>query len=111
MQTCFRAFNASDTLQVSLWLGTKQGAENDERFCSYRRRSDDCSSFRSRRERTVEEIRLVGWDIFVNDSMGPGCLIARKLSPDVQLRMGIDATRKIGYMALYAKADANVSAG
>ena len=53
----------------------------------------------------------VGWDIFVNDSMGPGCLIARKLSPDVQLRMGIDATRKIGYMALYAKADANVSAG
>ncbi len=43
--------------------------------------------------------------------MGPGCLIARKLSPDVQLRMGIDATRKIGYMALYAKADANVSAG
>ena len=52
-----------------------------------------------------------GWDIFVNDSMGPGCLIARKLSPDVQLLMGIDATRKIGYMALYTKADANVSAG
>ena len=52
-----------------------------------------------------------GWDIFVNDSMGPGCLIARKLSPDVQLLMGIDATQKIGYMALYTKADANVSAG
>ena len=25
--------------------------------------------------------------------------------------MGIDATQKIGYMALYTKADANVSAG
>ena len=45
--------------------------------------------------------------------MGPGCLIAKKLSPDVQLEMGIDATggQLIGYMALYTKADANVTQG
>lgn len=54
-----------------------------------------------------------GWDIFVNANMGPGCLVARKLSPDVQLEMGIDATadNAIGYMALYTKAGANVAEG
>lgn len=54
-----------------------------------------------------------GWDIFVNDDMGPGCLLAKKLSPEVQLEMGIDAkvVPMIGYMALYTKADANVSEG
>ncbi len=54
-----------------------------------------------------------GWDIFISDAMGPGCLIAKKLSPDVQLEMGIDATggQLIGYMALYTKADANVTQG
>ena len=53
-----------------------------------------------------------GWDIFVNDSMGPGCLIARKLNPETQVQMGIDATAApLGYMALYTKAPAQVSAG
>src|SRR4051794_15690494 len=54
-----------------------------------------------------------GWDIFVNDNLGPGCVIAKKLSPEVQLLMGIDASggQKLGYMALYTKADANVSEG
>ena len=54
-----------------------------------------------------------GWDIFVRDDLGPGCLIAKKLSPEVQLQMGVDASRdpKIGYMAVYTKSDANVTAG
>lgn len=54
-----------------------------------------------------------GWDIFVRDDLGPGCLIAKKLSPEVQLQMGVDASRNpnIGYMALYTKADANVTEG
>ncbi len=54
-----------------------------------------------------------GWDIFVNDNMGPGCLAAKKLSPETHIEMGIDATRnpRIGYMALYTKAQANISQG
>jgi hypothetical protein len=54
-----------------------------------------------------------GWDIFVNEKMGPGCLVAKKLSPEVQLEMGVDATsgKMLGYMALYTKADANISEG
>ncbi|WP_437344091.1 hypothetical protein [Mesorhizobium marinum] len=54
-----------------------------------------------------------GWDIFVNDNMGPGCLVAKKLSDEVQLEMGIDATgaQRIGYMALYTKADSDVGQG
>ena len=40
-----------------------------------------------------------GWDIFVRDDLGPGCLIAKKLSPEVQLQMGVDASvrKKVGY--------------
>jgi hypothetical protein len=54
-----------------------------------------------------------GWDIFVNDNMGPGCVIAKKLSPEAQILMGIDASggKKVGYMALYTKADAKVTEG
>lgn len=54
-----------------------------------------------------------GWDIFINDSMGPGCLVAKKLSPEVQIEMGIDATADaaIGYMAVYTKADAAIAEG
>ena len=54
-----------------------------------------------------------GWDIFVNDNLGPGCVIAKKLSPEVQLLMGVDASggQKVGYMALYTKAGANVTEG
>ena len=53
-----------------------------------------------------------GWDIFVDDSMGPGCLIARKLNADAQVQMGIDATAKPrGFLALYTKAAAAVNPG
>jgi hypothetical protein len=54
-----------------------------------------------------------GWDIFINDNLGPGCLIAKKLSPEAQLLMGIDASgaQKVGYMAAYTKADANATEG
>ncbi|NLS03546.1 hypothetical protein HGP14_09260 [Rhizobium sp. P32RR-XVIII] len=53
-----------------------------------------------------------GWDIVVRQDMGPGCLIAKKLTDDVQLQMGIDTrTTRRGYLALYTKADANVTSG
>lgn len=53
-----------------------------------------------------------GWDIFINENTGPGCLLARKLTADAQIEMGIDTTAgPRGYLALYTKADANVSAG
>ena len=53
-----------------------------------------------------------GWEIYVRSDMGPGCLITKRLSDVLQLQMGIDSTAtKRGYMALYTKADANVSAG
>ncbi|PWK75670.1 hypothetical protein C8K44_103238 [Aminobacter sp. AP02] len=53
-----------------------------------------------------------GWDIFIKPDMGPGCVISKKLNSEAQFQMGIDATaEKRGYMALYTKADANVSAG
>ena len=53
-----------------------------------------------------------GWDIFIKEDMGPGCLIAKKTSDVSQVQMGIDATgEKKGYMALYTKKDAAVSAG
>ena len=45
--------------------------------------------------------------------MGPGCLIARDLTSDSQVQMGIDKTTADirGYIALYTKAGANVAAG
>ena len=44
--------------------------------------------------------------------MGPGCLVAKKLSAEAQLQMGISATgEKKGYIALYTKKDAAVAAG
>ena len=53
-----------------------------------------------------------GWDIFIKENMGPGCLIAKKTSDVSQVEMGIDATgEKKGYLALYTKKDAAVSAG
>lgn len=53
-----------------------------------------------------------GWDIFIKQDMGPGCLVSKKLNAEAQFLMGIDATAtKRGYMALYTKADANVAAG
>src|SRR5689334_12080196 len=53
-----------------------------------------------------------GWDIFVKPSMGPGCLLAKKLSPEAQVQMGInEAGDRKGYLALYTKKNAAVSAG
>ena len=54
-----------------------------------------------------------GWDIYVSQSMGPGCLITRDLTLDSQVQMGIDKTtaNTRGYIALYTKAGANVAAG
>ena len=53
-----------------------------------------------------------GWEIYVREDMGPGCLITRKISDEAQIQMGIDATAgKRGYLALYTKADAQVKAG
>jgi hypothetical protein len=53
-----------------------------------------------------------GWEIFVKDEMGPGCLIKKANADGTQIQMGIDATgTKRGYMALYTKADANVASG
>ena len=53
-----------------------------------------------------------GWDIFIKDNMGPGCLLAKKVGTEGQVEMGISATgdRK-GYIALYTKKDAAVSSG
>src|SRR5262245_44271173 len=54
-----------------------------------------------------------GWDIFINDNMGPGCLIARTGNkPGDQVEIGVNATGSLqGYIALYTKRDAGVAAG
>jgi hypothetical protein len=53
-----------------------------------------------------------GWDIFIKENMGPGCLLAKKLSAEAQVEMGISATGESkGYLALYTKRDAAVSSG
>ncbi len=54
-----------------------------------------------------------GWDIFVSDQMGPGCLLARD-NPDgnAQVQIGIDATAAPrGYLALYSKKPRPITAG
>ena len=54
-----------------------------------------------------------GWDIYVDSTMGPGCLNIRDLPDGSQIQMGIDTTsaNRRGYIALYTKADANVGSG
>jgi hypothetical protein len=54
-----------------------------------------------------------GWDIYVDDSMGPGCVIMRD-NPDgeTQAQIGIDATAALrGYLALYSKKPTKITAG
>ncbi len=54
-----------------------------------------------------------GWDIYVDDSMGPGCVIMRD-NPDgeTQAQIGIDATAAPrGYLALYTKKPTKITAG
>lgn len=45
-----------------------------------------------------------GWEIAVNEDMGPGCLI-EKQGEGWQVQLGVDAlnAEKIGYMAVFAK--------
>lgn len=53
-----------------------------------------------------------GWEILVLDNMGPGCLIKKANADGSQIQMGINAKDGMrGYMAIYTKADANVSSG
>lgn len=54
-----------------------------------------------------------GWDILVKPDMGPGCFITKSNADGTQVQMGIDAATSPvrGYMALYTKADANVTSG
>jgi len=53
-----------------------------------------------------------GWQIYVREDMGPGCLIMKDLTETLQLQMGIDATDQVrGYLALYTSADAAIKGG
>ena len=53
-----------------------------------------------------------GWDIFIKENMGPGCLRRKEASAEARSQMGISATaEKKGYIALYTKKDAAVAAG
>jgi hypothetical protein len=54
-----------------------------------------------------------GWDIYVDDSMGPGCVIMRdNPDGDTQAQIGIDATAAPrGYLALYTKKPTKITAG
>ncbi len=54
-----------------------------------------------------------GWDIFVNEKMGPGCLIARENPANgTQVEIGIDATADLrGYLALYSKKPEKIAEG
>lgn len=54
-----------------------------------------------------------GWNIYVNKSMGPGCVLMRD-NPDgeTQAQIGIDATAAPrGYLALYTKKTTNIAPG
>ncbi|MBZ9657396.1 hypothetical protein [Phyllobacterium lublinensis] len=57
--------------------------------------------------------KAAGWDIFVHEKMGPGCLIARQNAKDgAQVEIGIDATADLrGYLALYSKKPEKITAG
>ena len=52
-----------------------------------------------------------GWDIYVNENTN-GCLMAKGVGTDNQIQMGVSKTTDLrGYMALYTKKGAEVSAG
>jgi len=53
-----------------------------------------------------------GWEVAVNEDMGPGCLIT-KSADHVQVQLGIDAidAAKTGYMAAFTRADVPVAEG
>ena len=53
-----------------------------------------------------------GWDIYVREGKARGCLIAKELTDDTQFQMGINPAEQIkGFMALYTRAGAEISAG
>lgn len=54
-----------------------------------------------------------GWDIYVDDSMGPGCVLMKD-NPDgeTQAQIGINATAAPrGYLALYTKTPTKITPG
>ena len=62
--------------------------------------------------KTKKYSSAAGWDIYVRQDLGPGCLIAKTADNGVQVQMGIDETgSKRGYMAMYTKADAQITPG
>lgn len=52
-----------------------------------------------------------GWDIKINEQMGPGCLVTQTTPGGMQIQMGINLTHSApeGYIALYAQNDPDVS--
>lgn len=53
-----------------------------------------------------------GWDIYIREGKARGCLIAKDLTEDTQFQMGINPAEQVkGFMALYTKAGAKISAG
>jgi len=53
-----------------------------------------------------------GWDIYIREGKARGCLLAKDLAGDTQFQMGINPAEQVkGFMALYTKAGADISAG
>ncbi len=54
-----------------------------------------------------------GWDIMVNQQMGPGCFVMHTTPEGVQIQMGINRAKEApeGFVALYTQAPADVKAG
>ena len=54
-----------------------------------------------------------GWDIFVNEEMGPGCFVMQTTPEGMQVQMGINRSQDApeGYVALYAQDTPNVKKG
>lgn len=61
----------------------------------------------------VEYGSEAGWDILVNEKMGPGCFVMQTTPDGTQIQMGINRSKAEpeGYIALYTQAAADVSAG
>ena len=53
-----------------------------------------------------------GWDIMVNQEMGPGCFVMHTTPEGLQIQMGINRAKAEpeGYVALYTQAPADVKA-
>lgn len=65
---------------------------------------------------SAEDLKKVGeaagWEIAVNKNMGPGCLILKR-GDGMQVELGINAlnAEKIGYMAVFTRADIGAAEG